>query len=326
MSCGLGGGAGGRRVRAGRGRTLRPSACSPSTPLAGAPRAWFPSPSSLHVPVQGDHRLRSKERPGPPAFGLLPLLPLVGAPRAWFPSSSCLRIRSRVVTGSGPRSGRALRPSAFPTRSPPRGGASCMVSSPPHPCVSGPGRHRPGPRSGRTLRPAAFPTRSPRGGASCMVSSSSSLRIRSRVVTGSGPKSGRALRPSACSTCSRLAGTPRAWFPPPPPPARPLPPDPRRRTRPHLARGSVGARPSPPLPSSAGWVAPRDRLPVPWHGRRSGGWGESAFPAAASRSLTGGADPGLAWLRHRASGAGSPGGTCPRDVGRAPPRRALCRA
>ena len=124
----------------------------------------------------------------------------------------------------------------------------------------------------------------------------------------------------------------QAWFPPAGAPharfsssfsSNPRPPPPGPCPRPSVCRGQPMA-----LRHGATGRRPRVSRPRAWtppapgaQGTEPGGGGcvGSAAPAAASHPWTGGAGCGLARQgRRRASGAGSPEGTCPRDMAWAP--------
>ena len=199
-----------------------------------------------------------------------------------------------MITGSGARGDRIPRPSACLARSPPRGGVSCMVFLllPLHPRPLPPDPRR---RSRPHLRPAPAPARArPARAAPGDVFPSPPGSWRQSPSPAASP------RPSPCAVGSRW-GWRHSWRI-----AKRLAPQ-RRTTPAHLVSmcadagrfGCVGdgrVRHPRRLPA---WWRPRDRLPVPWHGRRSGGRG-LGLPGCRIACVSRRGRP-------RASGAGSRG-------------------
>ena len=252
--------------------------------------------------------------PPPPLAGHRVTFPFLSSPL--LPAS----FRCKVITGSGPGSGRIPRPSAFPSRSPSRGRLVHGFPSPSSPSSPTPPT-RPAPAFPATPSARAHPdTTAPR---------QSSPGRRSPPPPGSwrhSPLPRPRARPSPCAVDSRW-GVPPVVACEAPSSASPS----NASAALVHARGRrplrvPGRRSSPPLPSFAGWVALRACFPSLGMGAGAG-VGGSASPAAASRPLTGGAGPGLAGCRHRASGAGSPGWNMPAGRGAdAAGARTLCRA
>ena len=292
----------------GRGWSPRPSACPTCSPLVGALRAWFSSPSSSSpppcvLPVQRDHWIRSRERLEPPAFGLPHLLPPVGVLRAWFSSSSLSSPPPCVIPVQRAhwiRSRERLEPPAFglPHLLPPWGFFVHGFPPPPPPPRAPPSRPAP-------AFPATPLARSPRHGRA----PSGQPRVTFSLASGL-----MAALPSPAASCppfplrrgQPMGGGRPWWLAKRPHPHRRATPAQRSSLRVDAGRsGSLGG----------GRVRRPRRLPVGWRTvlcfpslgmGPDRGCGGSASPAAVSRGLTGG---GGTPRSRTAPSAGSAGGS-----------------